>query len=687
MNVTVSEVFYTNQDFGNFFAGSGSIEDRIFAAECLLGAGIVVVVSICALGLKHICCRESPAIQVSIRRRFSTAPKTPHDAACIGDVHTLRKLLGGKDPNSVNADGMTCLMYASRNGHHSAVCFLLKNGADSHLVTRKGETALHLAIANCRTECADALVQQNGPINAQDDSGRTPAMCAIDEGNYQIFKEITKKNLFDPELKDRRKQTVAHYAAKTHRNDVLQSVPELNSLKAVEDVDGHTPLDLLCGAGEISLKEFDALYFSEVFESLDQKEQGLREAYSWLSYRDRAAIREKISEFGDSYLQAIERPLCPTESNSYPMGLALLKLAKDPPQAKVDLNQLVGHLGPLTEKALFIAVEKGRTAIVNKAMQDGNFGPNLVNEEGVPLAIHSLNHGQVELAEKIASHTDFDLNKMDSQRNSIVHAAARAGAVSFIRKFGDKLANELNGKRQIPLAVAVEERQVACYRPLVEKTNIKKLQKVWGEYGLTPIQYAVAMRSEPLRRALNERSIFFDYDGNPNPFYPTVLKQMMNLFSLLEEGLGLKTAELVQLKNETQAYLENKEMERSWPFSQLLLGFKHSLESAQQEVSFRKKKQVHGGSSFTPFFLRFVREHVLPLEFAADEEKLLSLLRAAQQYIGKDKQKLFKAELPIDPVFGLGLDILNVAHPLLFDEAPTFRTLVAEDMDLRIDFP
>lgn len=69
-----------------------------------------------------------------------------HDAAKVGDVEALKRLLeGGADVNAQDARGVTALGVAVGFNRLPVVTALLEAGADVSKVDRRGNTVLHYA--------------------------------------------------------------------------------------------------------------------------------------------------------------------------------------------------------------------------------------------------------------------------------------------------------------------------------------------------------------------------------------------------------------------------------------------------------------------------------------------------------------------------------------------------------------
>ena len=93
------------------------------------------------------------------------------NAASTGDTDALVACLeGGVDVNSTNPEGWTALMH----GHHSkCVAILLKYKANVNIQSRKGVTALMLAVVAGDSDFLTILLSNNADPNLQCTDGMT----------------------------------------------------------------------------------------------------------------------------------------------------------------------------------------------------------------------------------------------------------------------------------------------------------------------------------------------------------------------------------------------------------------------------------------------------------------------------------------------------------------------------------
>jgi TonB family protein len=77
------------------------------------------------------------------------------------------------DPDSVDREGWTALMYAARSEHPDLVVLLLKAGASLEPVNRTGETALIIAVKRGNVEAARQLLMAGADTKPKDARGRS----------------------------------------------------------------------------------------------------------------------------------------------------------------------------------------------------------------------------------------------------------------------------------------------------------------------------------------------------------------------------------------------------------------------------------------------------------------------------------------------------------------------------------
>ena len=150
------------------------------------------------------------------------------DAALNGDLAKVRESIGkGADPNDVDQDGRTALMYASFNGHTEIVRLLLDEGANVGLRDAMGRTALLFASTGPFAETVEMLLDHHADPNITDNGEHfTPLMHAAAEGQLEVVKLLIERGA-DPSMKDIDGDTAGVFARNNGHTEVagyIQSV-------------------------------------------------------------------------------------------------------------------------------------------------------------------------------------------------------------------------------------------------------------------------------------------------------------------------------------------------------------------------------------------------------------------------------------------------------------------------------
>ena len=130
-----------------------------------------------------------------------------------------------------------------------------------------GRTALHR-----ESEDVLALIQAGADINAQDDGGWTPLMCACSAGHLEKARALLAQPGIDPNLRNEGGLTALHYACSKGRHELLSLLMQRDDLKIdVQDpnskmtplmraVISHQPLcvqKLLQAGARLNIVDFD----------------------------------------------------------------------------------------------------------------------------------------------------------------------------------------------------------------------------------------------------------------------------------------------------------------------------------------------------------------------------------------------------------------------------------------------
>ncbi|KAJ3093008.1 Ankyrin repeat domain-containing protein 55 [Quaeritorhiza haematococci] len=266
-----------------------------------------------------------------------------------GDYNALDILMKshGLDPNLVDDEGRTALIYAAIGGHEKVLSLLFKRGTMLDLADYSGRTALHWAChygragaarrllklrmglltledyhgktcLHCATyaEKPDALAvilvkiqarrfkhRSQHELNRLDDEKMTPLMWATYHGNPQHVSMLLKSgaNVY---LKDIEGKTALHWVAGNKHTKccsvLLRHSPDL---VMVRDTHGRVPLHLACGYGNIAIVE---KLLQEGGVDINIRDDRLRTPLHWASVSGRAACIKILCDYSAN-LDAVDQ--------------------------------------------------------------------------------------------------------------------------------------------------------------------------------------------------------------------------------------------------------------------------------------------------------------------------------------------------------------------------------------------
>ena len=163
-----------------------------------------------------------------LRQNVAADQQAMNEAALNGDLEKVRQLLSqGSDPNGIDPEGRTALMFASFNGHTEIVRLLLEAGADVRTRDAMGRTALLYASTGPFAATVKLLLAHQADPNIVDhDEHFSPLMHAAAEGQLEVVRLLLESGA-DPMLKDIDGETAALFARNNGHTEVaglIQSV-------------------------------------------------------------------------------------------------------------------------------------------------------------------------------------------------------------------------------------------------------------------------------------------------------------------------------------------------------------------------------------------------------------------------------------------------------------------------------
>lgn len=150
-----------------------------------------------------------------------------------------------------NYNGETCLHVAAALEKPNEIRSLLRHGVDVNDIDRKGDTALHVAVAENRTKCVETLFHEAPTkidLSILNDNGYTALHLAIKQSNLTLLKMIKDKagtayvKLFET-VETKHGNNALHIAVETGAGDIVKFILENRCVDVnATNLSGHTAL-------------------------------------------------------------------------------------------------------------------------------------------------------------------------------------------------------------------------------------------------------------------------------------------------------------------------------------------------------------------------------------------------------------------------------------------------------------
>jgi len=177
------------------------------------------------MGIERSGLSVAAGILLSASLTVSAAPPDARlaDAMMRAERDTVEILLRQKaDLNAAQADGMTALHWAARQGDLDMVRTLLKAGAKPDIATRYGVTPFYIASQNSNTAMIDAFLRAGVNPNTANPGGETALMTVARTGNVAALELLIARGA-DVNAKEKvRGQTALMWAALENHPDAVR---------------------------------------------------------------------------------------------------------------------------------------------------------------------------------------------------------------------------------------------------------------------------------------------------------------------------------------------------------------------------------------------------------------------------------------------------------------------------------
>eukprot|EP00730_Choanoeca_flexa_P014290 TRINITY_DN6199_c0_g1_i2.p1 TRINITY_DN6199_c0_g1~~TRINITY_DN6199_c0_g1_i2.p1 ORF type:complete len:1079 (+),score=236.47 TRINITY_DN6199_c0_g1_i2:90-3239(+) len=383
-----------------------------------------------------------------------------HYAAAVGDTKAVSKILAGKqrksakqakggsrkvpkiEPNAQDSFGHTALVYAVISNKMSCVDVLLKKGASPNVTDKEGRTSIHWACFYNRPQLLQRLIDAKADVCVKDAENRGPLHICSSSSDTQCFQLILQAQGSQHQLDDvdHWGMTVLHWAAFNGSLALTQLLREtLHVSMLVGDREGKLATHWAAHAGHT--KVLHCLLESWLDDDArHEDERGVQ--YDLLNAPDGAGQTVlHLAAAGDNY-----------HTVSFLLSLNELNCNKADAEGRTALHwaahassikSLEAILAVVNESAAGVADASGLTplhyatnaediAVVKRLLQiKGVYDtPDTSGRTALMLALSTNNY---ELIMAIISSKKSNVNQVDSEGNTPLHAAAFFGAASVVQ--------------------------------------------------------------------------------------------------------------------------------------------------------------------------------------------------------------------------------------------------------------
>eukprot|EP00045_Choanoeca_perplexa_P017332 m.249138 g.249138 ORF g.249138 m.249138 type:complete len:759 (+) comp17509_c1_seq1:149-2425(+) len=177
---------------------------------------------------------------VSIRDKRGQSPL--HIAAMCTTPELMCDYLlkNSADPNALDMEENTPLMFSCRVGCCDTVATLLRHGANVQLADKRGMTVLMHAASQGKPRVLQLLLKQNGAtINLQDISGWTALMWAVAVNAIDAVRVLLSERSVSLSVTNDMKETVFHLAARRGNTAIIELLVQYQTTPPVDKAQSH----------------------------------------------------------------------------------------------------------------------------------------------------------------------------------------------------------------------------------------------------------------------------------------------------------------------------------------------------------------------------------------------------------------------------------------------------------------
>ncbi|XP_037622637.1 serine/threonine-protein phosphatase 6 regulatory ankyrin repeat subunit C-like [Sebastes umbrosus] len=449
-----------------------------------------------------------------------------HVAAYLGDVHTMDLLItSGANVNAKDQGLLTPLHRAAASQNEKAVELLLKHKAEVNTQDKYWHTPLHMAAAKWATGCAKALIPHVRSVDVADRTGRTPLHHAAHSGHEEMVNLLQSKGA-NISAKDKKERQAIHWASYLGHVEVVKLLVFHSADVMCKDKRGYTPLHAAAASGQLDVIKHLLRHAVEI----DEPNMFGNTALHMACHTGQDAVATELVNCGANINQPNHHGSTPLHlsaaSSSGVLCLELLinngadvnvqnKEGKSPlhmaaMHGRFTGSQILIQNGGEIECAdmfgntsLHVAARYGQELLISTLLTNGADKTRQGIHGMLPLHLASLygfpdccrkllSNGQFYIMPSQAVSTGDDINSLDDNGRTCVHAAASGGNVDCLNLLLNSAVADLDVKDHLgrsPLHYAAANGNSQCTISLVRAgAEVNELDLT----GCSPLHYAAA---------------------------------------------------------------------------------------------------------------------------------------------------------------------------------------------------
>ncbi len=418
----------------------------------------------------------------------------------------------GGNVNATDERGYTALHYAARKGHVDLMNLFFEQRLHLSRVQQyigwlhplviniksdDGSRPLHEAARSTQRGAIEALVQNKADIEATNNVGDTPLMCAVQEGHVVTVKQLIDLGAHKSAC-NKAGESALYIAS---RDGCVPLISLLMSCCEEEIINmraknGFTPLLI---AAEHAHKDAVSTLLDAGADPLIQLPNGKNIGHIVATKKNDALAQSLITrgislDVGD---KKGRRPLM-YAALCNDVATATTLLSFNPEINASDNNGLT---------ALSLAAEQGHREMVSLLLKQSNIIVDASDKKKETPLIKASAHGDDSVVSLLLNH-GADRKKQDEQGNAALHKAAEKGHLSIARSLVDSqhidLVAQENNEGNLPIHKAAQCGKEQLLNFLLEYNSPINKQ---NNRGFSPLHYAAQQGSETaLRKLLEQRA-------------------------------------------------------------------------------------------------------------------------------------------------------------------------------------